>query len=365
MPSTDKYEIRIVKDAFKQFQEKKSLAVFAAGLLVGAAIVGIFWSVKSGQLPEALKNYAQNSAISIDAATSTLKIGFISDWEYGYKRNLKHKFTSRAPLELTKAMTFFKDTFRPDVLVGGGDYIESSSVSPERAIEQLESMNQIFSLLDVPRMYALGNHDLRSLSRDQVVAALGAGDFHSTLDIGDWRLVAFDTNYNKEDDTPRNAKQYVTGYVSAGELQWLREALDADRPVIVFSHHSPIPPPSASGSPIQNITNAAEVRSVLEEAGNVVAVVSGHNPMTYYEERNGIHYFIVDTLVNEKALGSFAAIELKYIKSAKYAEVFFRHLGENEVQYAVDREIGKTERDALPGKSEGEVIEDLESDEFY
>ena len=318
------------------------IAVLLIVIFLGASLF-IFDEIREGDLA------AWFGGSESDDVPSHLKIGFTNDWEYGPRKKLKHKLTAQAPVELQKAVNFFNNEYQPDVVVGGGDYIESSSVKKEDAKVQLAEINTIFKKVHAPRLYALGNHDLRSLNKAEVREILEIPENHAVKDIGDWRIVVLDTNFNKEDDTDRADKNYVLGYVSRAELNWLRGALDTERPVIVFSHHSPISPLKADGTTwVLNITNDADVRSVLEERGNVVAVVSGHNPQSYYEERNGIHYFIVDTMVNEPALGSFATLDLEYLKSQQYAEITLNQKGSRPASYSVDWRYGEKEKDGLP-----------------
>lgn len=280
------------------------------------------------------------------AAASFFKIGFVTDWEYGDKQRLKQKITSEAPIELRRVVRYFNETFHPDLIVGGGDYIESSNAKPERAKEQLREMNEIYAQAVAPRMYAFGDHDFRSLTQAEVIAALDIRATHEYRDVGDWRIIVIDPNFNKENEH-RNAKQYVFGHMSPKELSWLEATLQTDRPVIVFSHYSPIPIPNSKGQYIENIDNASEVRKILEQSKRVAAVFSGHNPMGYYEERSGIHYFVIDTLVNRKSMGSFATIEARYLKDEDYIHLFVRQYGMNKVEYSVDGWIGKPTRHLL------------------
>ena len=284
------------------------------------------------------------------AVPSTLKVGFTTDWEYGYRQRMKHKLTLQSLPALEEAVSYLNDTYHPDIVVGGGDYIESTGVKPERAREQLAKVDAVFQKLSAPRLYALGNHDLRSLTKADVREVLGLEENHTFRDIGDWRLVVLDTNFN-EDGSDRGTKQYVTGFVSEPEISWLASALRTDRPVLVFSHHSPVMSPNVDGIFAVNILNAESVRRVLEEAGSVVGVVSGHSPYGYAEERNGIHYFVVDTLANEPVLGTFATLDLRYAKETREAEILFRRVGGNQrMVQVVDRKLGtsENEEDGLP-----------------
>ena len=268
-----------------------------------------------------------------------LKIGFSPDWEYGSRKRLAHKLTNQAPVELEKVVRYFNEEFHPDLVVGGGDYVESSGVKPETAKRQLREVNDIFKRLEAPRVYALGNHDMRSLSKEEVMEILEINSPHSVTDLSDFRVVVFDTNFNKADDSPRSRQQYAEGYVSARELRWLEAAITTDRPTLVFSHHSPITAYNVDGALARNIVNEDMVRAVLERHKNVVAMISGHTPRPQYQVVNGVHYLIGDTLVNEEGLGAFAAISLEYFPRSQRAALRFEHFGRRPVVYEVAKSL--------------------------
>jgi hypothetical protein len=137
--------------------------------------------------------------------------------------------------------------------------------------------------------------------------------------------------------------------------------LTTDRPVLVFSHHSPVSAKNGQGNITQNIYNTQEIKKVLEEAGNVVAVISGHNPTTYFERLNGINYFIADTLVNVNALGSFATIEASYKPEEKSAKIVFKQLEDEIHEYQAEWKYGEREEDYQSPVTELDEI--LETDE--
>ena len=264
-----------------------------------------------------------------------LKVGFSTDWEYGSRKRLNHKLTSQAPELLKEVVRHFNEDFQPDIVVGGGDYVESSNVRPATALAQLEEVVEIFRGVQAPIIYALGNHDLRVLTKEEVKGILGIEEAHSYRDIGAWRIVVFDTNFLSEDDSDRGRKNYVAGYVSKAELEWLDKALQTNRPTAVFSHHSLFPTLDADGTRrTANVTNGVAVRQVLESHKNVIASFSGHTPRPQYVEHNGIYYFVADTLVHESGLGAFADIELWYNPFSSKAEVVFHHYGLHRETYS-------------------------------
>ena len=304
-------------------------------IIVGVIIIfflGLFVGTKN--------TFYKTIPIETKNQSSLLKIGFLTDWEYGTRRQLGAKLTRKAPVEMAKSVLYLNQEFHPDLVIGGGDYIESSAVKPESAKEQLKEINEVFSLVQAPRLYALGNHDLRSLTKAEVREVLGIQEDHEVKDIGDWRIVVLDTNFTA-DGQHRFAQNYVLGSVSPEELNWLRESLATNRPVLVFSHHSPVHHKNRLGNVVQNITNHQEVKSILEEAKNVVAVFSGHTPTTYFERLNGINYFIADTLVNVNALGSFATIEADYDREEKSAKIVFKQFEDDIHEYQTEWKYGE------------------------
>ena len=280
---------------------------------------------------------AAQKAEEILAAETMLKIGFVPDWEYDTRKKLQHKLPLQSTAELTKAVDYLNNEYHPDWVIGGGDYIESSDRKPERAKELLTEINAIFSRVHAPRAYVLGNHDMRSLSKEEVRSILGMEENHRIIDTGAWRMVLLDTNFNKDDDSDRNAKQYVLGYVSRAEMEWLDRALDTDKPTIMFSHHSPVEGHSGDFILGSNIVNQMEVRAMLEKHPNVALVVSGHSPASRYVEANGVHYFIVDTLVHDIALGSFATLNLSYNPILKRARITVVQLGAKPHAYSAEK----------------------------
>jgi hypothetical protein len=239
-----------------------------------------------------------------------LKIGFVTDWEYGNQKKYTHKFPSKAILQLTKAVNYFNIEFQPDLIIGGGDYILGANIKKKTANRQLNFINQIFKKTEAPRLYCIGNHDLRKLSKEEVEGALGIDYSHYALDMKGFRIITLDTN-----SLVGNSRKYgATGRMSAEELAWLDLQLDTDLPVLVFSHHSPIDTPEG-GRLRTNIVAPEELRRILEKRNNVVAVFSGHHAINYSKEVNGVNYVIINNLSDIKAIGSFAAINV--IKNEK------------------------------------------------
>lgn len=269
---------------------------------------------------------------AVQARAETLKIGFVTDWEYGNKGKYTHKYPRRAIKYLNAAVDHFNVVFQPDLVVGGGDYILGSGVSKKTAERQLRSINGIFKRTNAPRLYCIGNHDLLQLSKEGVKKNLGIDYVHSATDIEGLRIITMDTN----NLLPGQKKYHTTGMVSGEELAWLNGQLNTDLPVIVFSHHSPIETPQGK-SWRTNILNASEVRSTLEKYGNVVAVFSGHHAVNYQTEENGIKYIIINNLTDEKARGTYADITIDASGEGAEVQMSVSQYGAKPASYNISK----------------------------
>jgi len=265
------------------------------------------------------------------ARAETLKIGFVTDWEYGTKKEHDHKLPRSAEKYLKAVVRHYNKSFRPDFVIGGGDYILSRGVSAKKAAKQMRHINNVFRRVTAPRLYCIGNHDVSDLSKDEVQQNLGIDYLHSTTDVSGVRIITLDTNHPNS-----NGKYSTTGIVSDEELAWLDEQLNTSLPIIVFSHHSPIQ--SLDGKIFRiNIYSADRVRAVLEKYGNVVAVFSGHHAVNYSTEVNGINYVIINNLTDKKAKGSFANITAE--KNGSNVAVHVVQFGKKEARYNFNRTI--------------------------
>lgn len=254
-------------------------------------------------------------------ADSSIRFGAIGDFEYGTRKKVGNKLTSLTPSELEKVVAFYNAEWQPAFVVELGDMVESSGVKPSKAIRQFLDIDTVFQKLDARTEYVLGNHDLRSLSKEDLRKTLGLSDNHRYFDEGAWRFVIMDTNFDKErDGAPLGPHHYVFGFVPESEFVWLEEALDTDRPTIIFLHHPPIP-----GE--KNLRNYKEVREFFARYPHVTLTISGHDPSFKFFEENGFSSLVVDNLANKDSIGSFATLDARYNSLTREASVLIEHYG--------------------------------------
>ncbi|HOW60223.1 MAG TPA: metallophosphoesterase [Candidatus Moranbacteria bacterium] len=276
------------------------------------------------------------------AAETSLKFGFVADFEYGYRNKVGNKLTNKAPEALEKVVEYFNNDFHPEIVISGGDMVESSTSKKDTTIRQFKEINDIFSKLQSRREYVFGNHDLRDLNKEELRKILDIDANHKYFDLGDWRFVLMDTNF-KTDGSDLGPNQYVNGYVSKSEFEWLREALNTDKPTILFSHHSSVPS-ELNGQFVsykKNISRGIELHNFLKQYKNLVLFASGHETGYKFANIEGLNYIISGNLATSKYLGNFISFNAKYNKYTKEAKIIIQKHGEHAQEFEIKKKIGK------------------------
>lgn len=318
--------IILEKGVIKKVRKKKSLYLLITSLVFVLLVIGGYLCLDEFILEK----------------ESNLKFGFVTDLEYGYKNKIGNKLPKEALGELEKAVNYFNNEFHPEIVVEGGDMVESSLSKKNTTIEQFGKINEIFSKLTARRGYIFGNHDLRDLTKEELRNVLGMDANHSYFDIGDWRFVLMDTNF-ENDGTDLGPDYYVNGRVSEEEFNWLKEALNTERPTILFSHHSSLPD-EVDGvfyANTKNLSNGLELHNFLKQYRNLVLFISGHEPGYRFQNTDSINYLVVGNLVTVNAAENFASLEAKYNKYTKKARVTIEKHGEHEQVFEIEKKIGE------------------------
>lgn len=241
-----------------------------------------------------------------------IKIGFITDTHAVSGIIGKNKYGLLS--ESANKIKYFSDTmeneFRPDLIVSGGDIIDGTKWTEEQAKEILGETEDMLDMISAPKLYVLGNHDIRAITKDQWKESLEIDYLHNCVDIGKYRIVTIDSNFQKDgtDVIPKN--QFIRGNISDEEMQWLENCLrDTDQTKLVFLHHPPLTY-LPDKNPIWLLKNANKLQDIFEKY-KVTAVFAGHIRYLYHEKINGVNYFLFPGM--EKNIGhldSFAQIEM-------------------------------------------------------
>lgn len=242
-----------------------------------------------------------------------LRIGFLTDLHA--KSNSGESKSDRVIKTFFEKIidTFIKkmnNDFVADFLLLNGDVIEGTGRDSIIGIGELQSLKKMFDLTQIKKYWVVGNHDLRSVNKKQWKEALGIDYTNKSFDIGDYRIIILDSNFDNTDKDIEPGDYYTRGNVSQKQIKWLKKELDTKKTKVVFMHHPPLQGVdfhSGSGLPL----NAPELREIFSE-NNVTAVFSGHIENFHHEKTNGVEYYTLPGATrSEEYQGTFAEIKIK------------------------------------------------------
>ena len=245
--------------------------------------------------------FLQNSTLclagfsGLQAANSNakplIKVGLMTDLHYADKPPTKTRFYREALAKLDEAVEVMNRE-KPALVVELGDFIDQAD-SVDREIEWLKTMESHFARLSMPRHYVLGNHCVGTLTKQEFAANTKASGSFESFEAGGVTFVILDSCF-RSDGTPYSRKNFdwKDANVPKDELSWLDSQLSkASGPVIVLAHQR------LDADKAHAVQNAAEVRSLLEKSGKVLAVFQGHSHKNDYQQIAGIHYTTLVAMV--------------------------------------------------------------------
>ena len=244
-----------------------------------------------------LAGFSSLRAADLDAKP-LLRVGLMTDLHYAEKAPTKTRYYREALAKLDEAVEHMNRE-KPALVVELGDFIDQAD-SVEKEIEWLRTMESHFARLSMPRHYVLGNHCVGTLTKQEFAANTKAAGVFESFEAAGVTFVSLDACF-REDGTPYSRKNFdwKDANVTEAELAWLEAELGkASGPVIVFAHQR-LDLDKAHG-----VRNAAEVRSLLEKSGKVLAVFQGHSHKNDYQQIAGIHYTTLVAMVEGTGLES-------------------------------------------------------------
>ena len=224
-------------------------------------------------------------------AKPLLRVGLMTDLHYADKPPTKTRFYREALAKLDEAVEAMNRE-KPALVIELGDFIDQAD-SVEKEIEWLKTMESHFARLSMPRHYVLGNHCVGTLTKEEFTANTKATGSFESFEAGGVTFVILDACF-RSDGTPYSRKNFdwKDANVPKDELSWLENQLSkASDPVIVLAHQR------LDADKAQAVQNAAEVRSLLEKSGKVLAVFQGHSHKNDYQLITGIHYTTLVAMV--------------------------------------------------------------------
>lgn len=241
-------------------------------------------------------------AAAPDAAEASLSFGVVTDVHYAEipPRGVRHYERSLAKLQQAVS-TFCKRS--PAFIIELGDLIDADPAKKDDEKYALAA-RKAMDAFPGPRYFVLGNHCVWVLGKERFMGACGLERSYYSFDTGPYHGIVLDACFS-HDESPYKpgAFDWKDSWIPAPEREWLADDLAKakGRPTLVFVHQNLHDETRNCG-----IKNAPEVRKILEQAGNVLAVFQGHEHVGAYAHINGIHYITLRGLIEGSELNSTA-----------------------------------------------------------
>jgi 3',5'-cyclic AMP phosphodiesterase CpdA len=200
---------------------------------------------------------------------------------------------SRAP-DLLDGVVAAARAFRADCVVDLGDRVNSVAHGQDRV--RTRYVRRRLQEAGTPVHHVTGNTDVERLPKHDMLAALDKTAPYGYVDLHGVRLLLLDSL-----DPPVDR---VGGAIGGAQLAWLETALRTERPCVACCHH-PLDEQPLQGHRyfesrphLAGVRERAEVRDVLERAGNVRAVFAGHMHWTRLTQIGTIPHITLASLVD-------------------------------------------------------------------
>ncbi|MCE7043745.1 metallophosphoesterase [Dyadobacter sp. CY312] len=227
------------------------------------------------------------------ASRKLLRFGFITDLhhlQFGKNEEARMKGFMNAVLKEN-----------PDFIVQCGDFCRHTNSD-----EILTEWNRFKG----PKYHVLGNHDMDFCDKATIMKFWNMPKRYYSFDKDGFHFVVMDRNFLKKQDgtlVDYNTSNWgpfpspQRSFTDQAQLDWLREDLaTAQFPVIVFMHQpvflSDFYQEMGNADDILEIFDQANLNATKKNTGNkVAAVFMGHDHDDRHGERNGVHYFIINS----------------------------------------------------------------------
>ncbi len=222
----------------------------------------------------------------------SIKIGIINDT---HVRTLPQILSQNINYYQPGLIKFIKQmrSFQPDFIVHLGDIIEGTRCPEWTGKKQILLAQQYLNNLNIPIYWVVGNHDLRSLTKEQFKKTLHLKKLNYVIDKKDYRFIFLDANYNKLNQSRQpHQNKYIRGHLPPQTLQWLEKQLQTRKRVFVFMHQGLFPGKTTPTSQkiVKPIDNFREVRKLLEKY-RVDGFFNGHMEVRSYHHEKYTHYY--------------------------------------------------------------------------
>lgn len=254
------------------------------------------------------------------ARIGPVRFGIMTDPHYAERPPQNNRYYRDSLAKVAECVELMNEE-RVDFLIELGD-LKDEGVSPNEleTLGFLDTIERTLKRFKGPLYHVLGNHDHDSISKQQFLDAITNDGFsrarnYYAYDVKGFHFVVLDANYTAD------GKPYDHGnfdwrdtHIPDDQLSWLKKDLldNRSKPTIVFVHQQLDSVAFEASHRVHCPDNADAVRSVLEDAGNVIAVFQGHYHNGSLNKINDIYYYTLKAVVEGSGLenNNYAIVEI-------------------------------------------------------
>jgi predicted phosphodiesterase len=253
-------------------------------------------------------------AMGWQADAAALQIGLLTDVHYADRPPQGTRFYREALGRTTAAVERFNER-KCELAVMLGDFIDSAD-DEAGELAHLHAIEKTYAEFTGERHYVLGNHCVSRLTKEQFREHTGGRATHYAFDHAGIHFVVLDACY-RADGVAYGDNNFVWTDTDIPESQrdWLRADLKSNpRPTIVFVHQR------LDDAKDYTVKSAPAVRKILEDSGQVLAVLQGHSHANAYQAVGGIHYVTLRALV-ERSGAANNAFSILHVDSKGHLKI--------------------------------------------
>ncbi len=218
----------------------------------------------------------------------------------GFANGAQRKLTYLAEPLVKEFIEKMNTETHPEFVINLGDFIEDVN-NREIDLGYFKKTHELFSTLQSPLYALIGNHDVRTLSDEDMLNILGYEKLYYSFDAGDYHFVCL--SFTMTGNHRENLLD-IKAEILPEQLEWLTKDLEAsNKPVVIFVHYG-LAEDNMKGNfwfetapHYALLENKNEVKAILEKSGKVKAVISGHQHWNRMKVENGIPYFVITSLI--------------------------------------------------------------------
>jgi alkaline phosphatase len=244
--------------------------------------------------------------VQADEVSPRLRIGLVADLHYADKAPAGNRFYRESLQKFAEAAKIFAEE-RVDCVIALGDVIDAGdSVDVERGY--LKQVAQAFAKLPMPYRFVLGNHCVWSLTKSEFLEVVGQKHSYRSFDLGGYHFVLLDACFRSDGVSyGRKNNEWTDANIPLAELEWLAADLQKTphKCIVCIHQRLDVPPP-------YGVKNGEAVRCVLEKAGNVLAVLQGHEHEGDRRTIGGIAYVTLKAMIEGSGIehNAYATLEV-------------------------------------------------------